>query len=179
MAGSQRSCGRRPLAADPPPQHTKRNHAAASVLIALEASHDVMIQSAASCVRVAPLGSRAEAQHSRVPEKHVGLVSCALHTPAFGRRLRSTRCTAKVLRRTVSAYLCNLHLVLVYGHHNSAERKLTAISACCSQADTAAPAHSPNNLPVAMDICCTLAHGATSHDAQFINSPDVTHVSGK
>ena len=118
-------------------------------------------------------------------EKQVGLVSCDLRTlhqrprpllhlgaSSFHEPQAHAGCTAMALRRTVSACVCNVHLVLVDGLHSSAlssflstgavEKNLRAISACCSQADTTAPAQSFNHLPVAVDICCTLAHSATS-----------------
>ena len=57
-------------------------------LFALEASHDAMIQSAANCVRVASLGSRAEAQHSSVLHQRnmwvLSAVTCALFTNVHG-----------------------------------------------------------------------------------------------
>ena len=115
MAGSQRSRRTRPKSSA---QETETMLRQASSF-ALEAPHDAMLRSAVTCVSVAPLGSRAEARHSRVlRQRSMWVLSDVICAP-FTNAANESGCTTKALRRTASASVCNLRLLLASGHHSS------------------------------------------------------------
>ena len=130
----------RPFAANPHPQHTKRNLAAANVLSRCDDS------------------VRSERRQSGT----VGFFNNVHATLVFGQRLRSmSGCTAKAfeadqiclcLQSPPGLFECTPQVSFIQLLVYWSGRNLTAISAKCLQADTTTPSRSLKHFPTAVEL---------------------------